>query len=372
MKTQATELFGIETPLFAFSHCRDVVAEATRAGGMGVLGAMTHTPQELKIDLDWIAERTGGKPFGVDVLMPASEGGEAPKLDLSILEKIPKRHFEFVESVLARHGVPDIPQDEKDALLRHFIDELAFTVEGAQRRLDVVFDHPSVKFVVSALGPAPADVVARARARGMKIGGMVGSAKHAKRHVAAGADIVIASGYEAAGHTGEVTTMILVPEIADAIAPVPVLAAGGIGRGRQLAAALALGAQGAWCGTVWLGTVESDATPEVKARLFASSAEETQRTRCNTGKPARRLSSAWVEAWNAPDAPPPLPMPLQGVLTHVALKRIERARREDLVSWAAGQVAGQLTGETTVRTIYREMLEEFSASVERLEAIVAG
>ena len=371
MKTGATTLFGIETPIFAFSHCRDVVVEASRAGGLGVLGATTCTLQELKISLDWIDARIGGKPYGVDVLMPATDRGQSPPLDMTVLDHIPKGHIAFVDNLLALHAIPDFPESEKHALLKDYIENMAVTVAEAERRLEIVFEHPSVKLIVSALGPAPEHIVQRAHAQGVKVGGLVGSVKHARRHVEAGADILIAAGYEAGGHTGEVTTMVLVPEIADAVAPVPVLAAGGIGRGRQVAAAMALGAQGAWCGTVWLGTIESETSPQIKAKLFASSSADTQRTRCNSGKPARRIATAWVKAWSAPDAPPPLPMPLQGILTHVALKRIERHGASELLTYPAGQIAGMLTEVTTVREVYRGMLEEFATSVDRLGAMLA-
>ncbi|MGE0801993.1 MAG: nitronate monooxygenase [Lautropia sp.] len=376
MNTAACSLFGIETPIFAFSHCRDVVVEATKAGGLGVLGASTHRPEQLRIDLAWIEARVGGRPYGIDVIMPSadrpnSEGGHR-RLDLAILESIPAGHFEFVESLLSEYGIPDLPAEEKERSLREYIESMTFSRVEAERRLEVAFDCPNLRLVVSALGPAPTHVVDRAHAKGIRIGGMVGNVKHAKVHVAAGADLIIATGYEAGGHTGEVTTMVLVPEIAQVIAPVPVLAAGGIGNGQQMAAALALGAQGVWCGTIWLGTVESEASPEVQAKIFASSSADTVRTRCNSGKPARRLLTAWTEAWDRADTPEPLPMPLQGILTHLALKRIERAGQSALLTYPAGQVVGQMNEQTTVRNVFRDMLSGYAEAIERLESTVGA
>jgi len=154
--------------------------------------------------------------------------------------------------------------------------------------------------------------------------------------------------------------------VVDLVAPIPVLAAGGIGRGRQMAAGLALGAQGVWCGTVWLGTVESEVTPELKQKLFAATSSDTMRSKCSTGKPARRLISEWVKAWESPEAPKPLPMPLQSILTNEALERITRFKPDALLTYPAGQVAGQLHGDTTVKQVIYDMLTEFSDTLDSL------
>ena len=215
----------------------------------------------------------------------------------------------------------------------------------------------------------PRDIVERAHRAGIKVGGMVGSVQHAIRQREAGVDLVIAQGHEAGGHTGEIATMVLTPQVVDAVASIPVLAAGGIATGRQFAAALALGAEGAWCGSVWLTTAQSDLLPETKRRLLAAASSDTARTRSYTGKPARFLKNAWTEAWDAPDAPPPLMRPLQHLLSKPAQHRIERARIENLLGTPVGQVVGQLNQELSVRQVYAEMMTEFTDAFERFNSI---
>lgn len=367
MKNPVCEMFGIDVPIFAFSHCRNVVSEASRAGGMGVLGASAFTPDQLEIELAWLDEHVGDRPYGVDVLIPSSyERIDREQMAQASREKLPEQHRRFVEELLARHGVPELSEADRQAQLQRYLTGNTITPEEAAVRLEVIFRHPRIRLLVSALGPAPEAVVARARGVGMKIGGLAGQKRHARKQVEAGADLVIATGYEAGGHTGDISTMVLVPEVVDEIAPIPVLAAGGIGRGRQIAASLALGAQGVWCGTIWLGSVESEVSPSLKSKLFASSSSDTRKTRCNSGKPARRLRSAWVDAWEAPGAPEPLPMPLQGLLTQEPLERIRRYDAVDLMTYPAGQVVGQLQHEQTVRGIIGDMLDEFADTVDKL------
>ena len=178
---------------------------------------------------------------------------------------------------------------------------------------------------LNALGPPPQHMIDRVKEEGRLIGALAGKAQHAERHVAAGVDLIIAQGAEAGGHTGEVGTMVLIPEIVDAVAPVPVLGAGGIGRGRQMAAAMALGAAGVWCGSVWLTTDEAETHPVVKQKFLAATSSDTLRSRSLTGKPARQLRSAWTDEWDDPANPRPLPMPLQPILVGQARARIDRA-----------------------------------------------
>ena len=253
MKTRICDLFGIEFPIFAFSHCRDVVAAVSRAGGLGVMGALAFSNDQLEVELDWIDEHVGGKPYGVDVVMPNSlAAGEMAALDKAAFEAmIPERHREYVEDVLGRHRVPKLPADAP----RHE-SLLAWTHGGARTQVEIALSHP-IKLIVNALGTPPKDVIDRVHADGVQVAALCGSVEHARRHVEAGIDIIVAQGSEAGGHTGEIGTIVLIPDVVDAVAPRPVLAAGGIASGRQIAAALALGADGAWMGSVWLTTSES-------------------------------------------------------------------------------------------------------------------
>ena len=366
MKTRLCEMFGIDVPIIAFSHCRDVVVAAAKAGGMGVFGADTSTPEQLAIELQWIEDHIGGRPYGVDVLFPKKHDDVASHENTDPRALIPQRHRDFVEDLLQKHNVPHLPGDEEDVMLREMLNRKKGTPEYSNELLEVAFKFPGVRLIVTAIGTPPASAVARAHAAGIKFGATVGAVEHAVRQRDAGVDPVIAQGHEAGGHTGEVTTMVLTPQIVDAVAPLPVLAAGGIGRGRQVAAALALGAEGVWCGSVWVTTVESDAKPALRKRLLAARSADTVRTRCFTGKPGRFLKSAWSEAWESPGAPEPLGRPLQYFLRTPAFARIDRVGSEPLVSSPIGQIVGEMKSELTVRQVYMEMLEEYADTIERM------
>jgi NAD(P)H-dependent flavin oxidoreductase YrpB (nitropropane dioxygenase family) len=367
MQTPVMDFFGLEHPIFAFSHCRDVVAAVSRSGGMGTLGTSHFTADQLELELNWIDAHSGGKPYGVDVLFPSKQPKEYENLTPEILNQyLPQAHRDFVAGLLKKYNVPQLTEEQSDELLRDYMENLTRTHREAERRLEVVYRHPQARMIVSALGPPPPNVMEKAHGKGLKVAGLIGHPKHVKAQVNARVDIIIAQGWEAAGHTGEISTFVLVPEVVDLAAPVPVLAAGGVGNGRQMAAALALGAQGVWCGTVWLGTSESEVIPELKKKLFAATSSDTLRSRCGTGKPARRLASAWVKAWEAPDAPKALPMPLQSMLVNEALERITRFRSPELLSYPVGQIVGQLREETTVKQVIYGMLEEYANVVDRL------
>jgi NAD(P)H-dependent flavin oxidoreductase YrpB (nitropropane dioxygenase family) len=368
MRTRATELFGIEYPIFAFSHCRDVVAAVSRAGGMGVLGALYFTPDELETELAWIDSQVGGRPYGVDVVMPARyEGadlGESGDLLAGLQSMIPEGHRDFVDDLLARHGVGGASGDGAARAL------LGWTDATARPQVDVALNHP-IALLASALGPPPADVVERAHARGVTVAGLASSARHARKQVAVGVDVIVAQGAEAGGHTGEISTMVLVPEVVDAVGPdTMVLAAGGIGRGRQLAAGLALGADGVWTGSIWL-TVEEADTPEAsRDRLLAATSRDTVRSRSWTGKPARMLRTAWTEAWESPESPGTLPMPLQFMLISDALRRIDRAGAGDLTTFPVGQIVGTMNQVRPVSQVIYAMVEEYVEVMERLGSLV--
>jgi NAD(P)H-dependent flavin oxidoreductase YrpB (nitropropane dioxygenase family) len=368
------ETFGIEFPIFAFSHCRDVVAAVSRAGGLGVLGALAFSPEQLEIELDWIDAHVDGKPYGVDVVMPASYAGvELGTLDKNQFEgMIPERHKRYVEEVLARHNVPALPAGEgsHETLL-------AWTHAGARSQVEIALAHP-IKLLVNALGTPPPDVIEKVHAKGALVAALIGSVDHARRQVAGGVDIIIASGHEAGGHTGEVTTMVLVPEVVDAVHPVPVLAAGGIGSGRQMAAALALGAAGVWTGSIWLTTTESDTHPVAKKKLLEAGSRDTVRSRSLSGKPARQLKTAWTEAWDGPDSPGTLPMPLQFMVTADAISRIhhyahaEQYGAKDLVGSPVGQIVGRMNAVRPVREVIYEMVNEWLDTVSRLSETLAA
>jgi len=371
MRTPLCHRLGCELPIFAFSHCRDVVVEVTKAGGFGVLGASTFSPEQLEAELRWIDDHVEGRPYGVDVIIPTRYDKEAETTTEDLHKLIPQQHRDFMEGILSEAGVAPLPPDEKERIEREIVEGRGnMTPDGARRLLAVTLTHPQVKLVVSALGSPPPDVMADLRARDIVIGAMCGKAEHAARHMQAGVDVIVAQGTEAGGHTGEIATMVLVPQVVEACGDsVAVLAAGGIARGSQIAAALALGAQGVWCGTVWLGTRESELDPFEKEVLFETRTEDAVRRKARTGKTVRMIKSRMSEAWEQPGAPPYLPTPLQGILYNEAHARIVRARRKDLYSFPAGQVVGMLREETSVRDVMYRMQMEYLDAVERLQRL---
>ena len=365
MKTAVADMLGIEYPILAFSHCRDVVAAVTNAGGFGVLGAVAHTPAQLEIDLTWIDEHVGGKPYGVDLLLPQKyEGADEGGLDREALRQLlPAEQQAFVDDIMARYQVPELDDEQREAVSR--LGGMNVSPKGYEPLLDVTFDHP-IRLIASALGPPPVALIERAHAADVLVAALAGTKEHALRHQEIGVDIVVAQGTEGGGHTGEVATMVLVPEVVDAVAPTPVLAAGGIGNGRQVAAAMALGAQGVWCGSVWLTTEEAETQPVIKEKYLAARSKDTVRSRSITGKPARMLKTKWTEEWERPDGPGPLGMPLQPLLVSEAQARINRGANtpgsgaEELATYFVGQVVGQMNVSKKAGQVVLDMVNEYA------------
>jgi len=373
VRTRLCDTFGIEFPIFAFSHCRDVVAAVSKAGGLGVLGALAFpSPEALEVELRWIDEHVGGKPYGVDVVMPVSyAGAEQGGLDKATFEQmIPERHRRFIQDTLERYKVPPLPEGESA-----YESLLAWTHTGARSQVEVALRHP-IKLLVNALGTPPRDVVDKVHEHGVLVAALIGTAEHARRQVEAGVDIVVASGNEAGGHTGEIATLVLVPEVVDAVAPTPVLAAGGIGCGRQVAAALALGADGAWTGSIWMASAESDLHPAALAKILKATSRDTVRSRALTGKPARQLRTAWTDAWDGPESPGTLPMPLQFMATAEAVSRIHRyahvesSGAKELVGTPIGEIVGRINSVRPVREIMYDLVNECVDTLARMGAMV--
>lgn len=377
MDTEVCRRFGIEFPLFAFSHCRDVVAAVTNAGGFGVLGAVAYTPDRLEEELRWIDDHVGGRPYGVDVLVPGKIDASAERgggLD-DMLAAIPEEHWTFLAGLFEKYDVP-LPDFEK-AKRSNARGGTQVTKKGASELIDVSLAHP-IGLIASALGTPPPLMVEKARAAGVPVAALVGTAEHARRQVAAGADLIVAQGGEAGGHTGEISTMVLVPEIVDEVAPVPVLAAGGIATGRQMAASLALGASGVWCGSVWLTTEEAETPPPVKEKMLAATSRDTIRSRSRTGKPARQLRSAWTDEWEGPTSPGALGMPLQMIVAEGAMRQINKVAESgnpgarQLANYFVGQCVGLMNTVKPARQVVYDMVQEFADAVDRLNRITEG
>lgn len=364
-------MFGIEFPIVAFTHCRDVVAAVSKAGGLGVLGAVAHDDDRLETDLGWIEDEIGDRPYGIDLIVPARYAG-SDEGGLSVgdlVAAIPGAHQEFVEELLERYGVPADP--ETSGGWANHPGDAPFSANRASRQMDIALAHrPSL--MANALGPPPTEMISRCQEAGVMVAALAGTRVHAERCVAAGADVIIAQGTEGGGHTGRIGSMVLLPEVVDAVAPVPVLGAGGIGRGRQMAAALALGAAGVWCGSVWLTTEEAETHPVVKKKMLAAGSSDTLRSRSMTGKPARMLRTAWTEEWDRDDTPDPLGMPLQPMLTGSAVERINRAAHhegsgaEALATYFVGQVVGTMNRTRAAGQVVLDMVDEFIDATQEL------
>jgi NAD(P)H-dependent flavin oxidoreductase YrpB (nitropropane dioxygenase family) len=374
MRTAFTGLLGVPHPIVGFNRSPGVVAAVTNAGGLGVLAASAYTPAELDAQLTWIEEQTGGRPYGVDLLVPEKfAAGDPDHLIASLRAQIPAGHFAFVEELLARYGVPAAPPQPEAPGREELVASLS--PEGAAPLLDVAFSH-KISLIASALGTPPPGLVTRGHDAGVVVAALVGQPKHAARQIDAGVDLLIAQGTEAGGHTGTIATMVLTPEIVDLAGSRPVLAAGGIASGRQMAAALALGAAGVWCGSVWLSSEEDVANEAIKAKFLRATSSDTVRSPTRTGKPARQLRSAWHEEWEHPDSPPPLPMPLQPMLVHEAWQRIDAAADAGhpgalrLESFFVGQVVGSFARLRPAGEITRQIVSGCEARLAELAALL--
>ena len=372
MRTKITEMLDIEFPILGFTHCRDVAAAVSGSGGFGVLGASAATPEEL----DWIEGHIGpSHGYGLDTLIPAKRADVGADSAARVEDLIPVAHREFVADLLARYDVPPLPEGGALGAAGSSM-AMSDNQSRAAELIDIAISRPQIKLVASALGPPPRSMVELAHKHGVLVAALVGSRQHAERQMAVGVDIIVAQSYEAGGHTGEIGGMVLIPEIVDTVAPIPVLAAGGIASGRQLAAAMALGAQGVWCGSVWLTTHEAETHPVVKQKFLAASSSDTLRSRSSTGKHARQLRSAWTDEWEDPRNPDPLGMPLHGLLIAEAKERISRAAykegsgAERLVNYFVGQVVGSLNREMSARQVILEMVEEYIDVVQQSAAML--
>ena len=367
MKTRVSDMFGIDLPIFAFSHCRDVVAAVSKAGGLGVLGALAFSPDQLEIELNWIDEHVDGKPYGVDVVMPAKYEGagelDPERMGEQLKEMIPQQHRDWVDQLLAEHDVPELSEEDRSEGL------LGWVHEKGREQVQIALEHP-IKLLANALGSPPKDVVDLAHEHGVKVAALCGSVQQAERHVNQGVDIVVAQGGEAGGHTGDVASLVLWPDVVDAVAPAPVLAAGGIGTGRQIAAALALGCEGVWTGSIWLTTAESDTGTMAMEKLLEAGARDTVRSRSWTGKPARMLRTEWTEAWEREDSPGTLPMPLQFMLINDAMRRINKFNVKELTTMPVGQIVGRMNNVRPVRDVMFDLVDEFVEASQKLEKLV--
>jgi NAD(P)H-dependent flavin oxidoreductase YrpB (nitropropane dioxygenase family) len=382
MKSPICEMLGIEFPLLAFSHCRDVVAAVSRAGGFGVFGATGHTPESIEAELTWIDAHCGGKPYGLDVLIPENlvTGGAKGLTSSGLAEKIPQGHRDFVDNLLRSNGIVPPERKQRDSAAPagpDHADAPPFDPTNALELLEVAFRHP-IKLIANALGVPPKAMLEMGKKHGVPVAALVGAKEHAIRQIEAGVDILVVQGGEAGGHCGEVSTLVLVPEVLAAIKPygnVPVLAAGGIMTGRQMAACMAMGAAGVWTGSVWLATTESETSEIFREKMVAATSRDTVRSKGRTGKPSRQLRSGWTEAWDGADSPGALPMPYQTLISERALHAIEKsaaggnAAARDLVTYFVGQGVGLVDEVKSAGQVVQEFKSDFIAAYEDMTAL---
>ena len=371
MNSLICDLLDIEFPLIAFSHCRDVVVEVSKAGGFGVLGAARYNASTLEAELSWIDEHIDGKPYGVDLIAPTSmavaeENGAAENLK----NRVPQEYFDFASGILERHDI-----DASDVYANQYESDSFLTKNKATSIIDVAFDHP-IKLIANALGVPPAYMIDMGKEKGVATAALIGTREHAIKQVEAGVNIVVASGTEAGGHCGDVSTLVLIPEVSSVLkdSGVPVVAAGGIVTGRQMAACMAMGAAGVWTGSVWLTCAESDTPPVLKEKMLRASSRETVRSRSRTGKHSRQLRSPWTDAWESNTAPEPLSMPLQSQVTENPLAKVTKlaeigheGARQLSTSWV-GQGVGLMSSTQSAKAIVYDFMQDYLVASERLQA----
>ena len=370
MRTELCDELGIEFPIFAFTHCRDVVAAVSNAGGFGVLGAVGFSPEQLQTELEWIDDHVGDNPYGVDIVIPGAYDGmgemDAEKLEADLEALIPAGTRDFARQLYTDAGVPELPADKEPPSL------LGWTLATATPQVEIALEHPQVKLIANALGTPPSQVVDMVHAEGRMIAALCGSGAQAQHHVDGGIDIIIAQGTEGGGHTGEIGSMVLWPEVIEVAGDTPVLAAGGIGTGRQLAAALALGAQGVWTGSLWLTVTEADTPPAQMQAYFDADTRSTVRSRSWTGKPCRMLRNEWTEAWERDDTPDTLGMPMQFMVTgEMVARHAQYAEKAQPVGFnPVGQIVGRMNKARRTKDVIYEMVEEAIESTERLNTLM--
>jgi NAD(P)H-dependent flavin oxidoreductase YrpB (nitropropane dioxygenase family) len=370
MHTPICDELGIEFPIFAFTHCRDVVVAVSKAGGFGVLGAVGFTPEQLEIELNWIDEHIGDPPYGVDIVIPNKyEGMDAnmstEELTKMLQDMVPEATLDFGRKLLKDHGVPLDDGDDNSLQL------LGWTEATATPQVEIALQHPKVKLIANALGTPPVEMIEKIHAAGRKVAALCGSPQQARKHADADVDIIIAQGGEGGGHCGEVGSIVLWPQVVKEVAPRPVLAAGGIGSGQQIAAALALGTQGAWTGSQWLMVEEAENTPTQQAAYVSAGSRDTVRSRSFTGKPCRMLRNDWTEAWENPENPEPLGMPLQYMVSGMAVAATHKYPDEsiDVAFNPVGQVVGQFEKVEKTSAVIGRWVEEYIDATSTLDSL---
>jgi len=354
LRTPLCERLGIDLPIISAGmgpiSGPKLAAAVSNAGGLGVMGCTTMAPEEVRSYIRQCRELTD-RPFGVDLILPQRiEQGGARVSDVA--RRIPDEHRELAERIARKHGVERSPSGDR----RSADDRMALGTD-AEAQIDVILEE-RVPVFVGALG-SPGWMVDRAHESGTLVMSMVGNVKQAMRVASDGADVVVAQGSEGGGHTGHVGTMALLPQVLDAVSPTPVVAAGGIGDGRGLAASLVMGCQAVWVGTRFLATEEAGIAGWMKDELVDAGDQSPIISRSYTGKRFRMLPNEWTKAWDEASIDP-LPMPLQPVLVMQALGGMAGGDGSNraLTQNGAGNVAGLIDKVVPAAEVVRDMADE--------------
>lgn len=346
-----------------------LVAAVSEAGGMGIVGGSGLTPDELRNQIRETRKLTD-KPIGVDLILPAKVAGGAGNTRTEVRAKLKAdfpEHVAFVEALMDRHGLEPVELDNEFVVANTSGDRGETPGSNQknmiQQQVDVIMEE-NVQMFAAGLGD-PSWVVPMARERGMTVMGLVGSPRNAMRQVEAGVDIVVAQGYEAGGHTGKIANFPLIPQVVDAVAPRPVVAAGGIADGRGVAAALSLGAVGAWVGTAFLVSQECAIHDTHKQQIVDGDSRDFEISRTYTGKTARMFRNEVVEAWTEGELDP-LPMPFQKILMDDFNAAARAAGRLEVHSNPAGQASGMLSEVRPAADIMRDLV---AGAVEALNDV---
>ncbi|MBN1365946.1 MAG: nitronate monooxygenase [Syntrophaceae bacterium] len=359
LRTKLCDMLGIEYPIISAGMGPTLIGEpngapvelvvaVSEAGGLGVLGGAGFSIDELQQAIREIKAQTG-KPFGVDLLLPKNlmtfEGFNEPIPLMTLIEQLPQPYLDWFHKVKAEMNLPDI-----DLMVKPNT-----TVMLPNEAIRICIEE-RVPLFCAGLGN-PGFMVKEAHAQGMKVLGISGNTKNAQRMAESGVDLLVAQGYEAGGHTGRIGTMALLPQVIDSVAPIPVLAAGGIGDGRGLAAALAMGCVGVWVGTRFLATVEGGAMDLCKKRILESTDEDTRVSKLYTGKTSRANYTRFHDLWDASGLEA-LPFPIQVLLCSVMLGSFVKGNKPDYISGFAGQISGLIHTVISAHQVVEEMVTE--------------
>ncbi len=352
IQTELGRRMGLKHPIFGFAHSIDVICALAEAGCMGIWGATRETPEEIEAGLKEIRRRVGDLPFRIDLVLPKGMPRTAAKA--AIEADLPAEPTAFVPAIYAKY---DVPKPTKPGMRSRF----RRSDGGAEAQIAAVLAS-DVNVFACGIG-APAEAVAHARSDGKVTIALVGSPRHALAAIRNGAEVIVAQGYDAGAHTGQIGTFSLVPQVVDACGDVPVLAAGGVATGRHIAASFALGAQGVWLGTSWLTTYEHALHELIVKKLLAAGSEDTVISRANSGKTLRQIRTAWSEEWASPNAPAALKMPYQDILVGDLLGAIHEHEVEALMHHPAGQSIAYSTERKTVARVVDDLGTEAAAAM---------